>query len=117
MRVQAHALTEAARQVRALAHQVRRDAERAARSQHDAAHGIALRVVVGLDHAAAVAQDGILALGDAVRRQPALAFAQAHAAARPVKAHADLGRGLELIVQTGSRWAKGSDGRCWWCSR
>jgi hypothetical protein len=40
-----------------------------------------------------------LILGDTVGRQPALALAQAHAAARTVKTHADGLRGGKLVVQ------------------
>ena len=58
--------------LRALPHQLRRNGEGRAGRQHDAQHGVAARVVIGLDDALRVAQDGRLVLHNAVGRQAAL---------------------------------------------
>lgn len=95
--VQRHAVRT--RQHGGLAHQLARHRERRARRQHHAQHGVACAVVVLLDQAQAVAQDGFLFLHHRVGRQAALAAAQAHGAARRMKAHAHLLRRGDGVVQ------------------
>ena len=96
VRVQPHAV--GARERRALTQQVRRDGERRARREHHLPHGQGRRVVIRLDQAAAVGQDGVRLLHDGIRRQPAVLFRQAHAAARGVQADAQRRGRLELRV-------------------
>ena len=96
VRVQAH--TVAAGQFRAVAHQLRRDRERRAGRQRDAQHGARRWVVVLPDEPLAIGQNLLFGLHHRIRRQPALARAHAHAAARGVEADADAARRLDLRV-------------------
>src|ERR1700733_14979853 len=52
-----------------------------------------------LDDAQAVIEDAIFAFDDVVRRQPALAFAETHAAAGGVKAYAQLACCSDFIAE------------------
>ncbi len=98
MRVDMHA----ARQCKALAHEVGRDGEGRAGREHDTQHAVASGVVVRLDQAARVAQDRLLILDDAIRWQAAFGFANGHRAARGVEAEAQLARRLDLVVEPGA---------------
>ena len=91
--------TVCARQGDALAHQVWRDRERRARSQHDPEHAIAARVVVLFDEPLRIAQDGGLVLDDAIWRQAALRLANRHRATCGMEAETHLTRRLDLVVQ------------------
>ena len=83
----------------ALAHQLAGHAERRAGRQHDLEHRARLRVVISFDQPLAVGQDVVFAVDHAVGRQPALALAQAHRAARGVQAQAYLPGRLNFIIQ------------------
>ena len=54
--------------------------------------------MIALDDADAVPEDRLLGFDAVVRRQAALRLAERHAAARHHEAHADLGRGGDLVV-------------------
>ena len=54
--------------------------------------------MVGLDGPSRILQDKVLLLDDAIGRQPALAFPQAHRAPAGLEADADLLRGPNLVV-------------------
>src|SRR4051794_6078224 len=90
---------EAARQGCALAHQIWRDAKRAARRDHDPTHGVAIGVVISFHHTATIAQDCVFSFGYAIWRQATFAFTQAHAAPCAMKPDADAFCGLKLIIQ------------------
>src|SRR5664280_690269 len=75
-------------------HQLRRHGERRAGRQRDLAHRARPGVVVALDHALGVGQDGVLVLHTVVRREPAAGLAQRHAAAGDHEPGPDFGGGL-----------------------
>src|SRR5712692_11577635 len=89
------------RQLYTLPHQRRGYRERRAWGQHDTEHGESVRVVIALDHAPGIAQDGLFLLYDLVRGQPTLRFSDRHRAAGGMKPRAHLRSRLYLVVQPG----------------
>jgi len=59
-------------------------------------------VVVLLDQALGIAQDGVLAVHNGIRRKSALRRAQRHRAARSLDAESDLLGGGDLVIQSGA---------------
>src|SRR5713226_10349432 len=90
-----------ARQLYALPHQRRGYRERRAWGQHDTEHGVPVRVVIALDHAPGIAQDGLFLLYNLVRGQSTLRFPDRHGAAGGMKPRAHLYSRLYLVVQPG----------------
>jgi hypothetical protein len=98
VRMQAHAGV-ATREACALAHQVRRHAERRARSHPHAQHRARRGIVEHGKHALGVGEDRVLLLHEAVGRKAAAALAQAHRSARRVETHAQLARRFDIVVE------------------
>ncbi|MNG91527.1 hypothetical protein D3C79_504380 [compost metagenome] len=88
-----------ARQHGSFAHQVAADRERRAWRDYDAAHRAVAGIVVVLDQALRFLEDVGFLFHHRVRWQAALALAHAHAAARGMEAHADLGRRVDAVVE------------------
>ena len=97
VRVQAHALVGG--EQGGVAHELARHREGRAGRDTDADHRAFGRIVEGVDHPDAVLQDIGLALHQAVGRQAAGAFADAHCAARRMEAQAYRGGGLDRVFQ------------------
>ena len=95
--VQAH--TVVAGQHGGLAHQVTAHAERRAGRHRHIHHGAVGGVVPALDQPLRVFQNCALLLDHPVRGQAALGLPHAHAAAAGDKAHANLGGGVNAVVQ------------------
>ena len=97
MSVQHHPLV--AGQDRRVAHQLAADRERRTGREANPAHGAFVRIVKGIHHTDHVVEDVRFALHQAVGRQAAVAFADAHGAAGGVKAQPHLGGGMDGVVQ------------------
>ena len=97
MGVQHHALI--ARQNSGVAHQVAADRKGRAWRKADADHRLRACIMESIDHADAVFQDRRFLLDQVIGWQAAIAFANAHRAARGVKAQSDLLRGGNRVIE------------------
>jgi hypothetical protein len=97
MRVKMHSIFT--RKFGGLFHQFARHAEWRTRREDDLHHRAGFGIVIFLDDALRVFEDGLFIVHHAVGRETAFRFAQRHRAARGVEAESDLrGRG-NLIVE------------------
>ena len=84
------------------AHEIPTDGKRRTRGDDDALHRVAGGVVVGLDEALGVAQDGGFVFDEAIGWEAAGATADAHAAPAGVETQADASGGFDGIVEAGA---------------